>query len=444
MKPTAGATWALFILFAINALNFFDRQILGAVAEPIRREFNLSDGALGALTTAFTLLYAAAGVPLGRWADRGRRTTILAVGVFLWSLLTAASGLARSFWQLFSLRLAVGVGEACCAPAATSLIGDLVPPNRRGRALSTFMLGLPVGVAASYAASGVIARNYGWRYAFYLALVPGLLCAVAALWIGEPQRGATESHDVGTRARGNSAYLQVLSIPTMWWLILSGALHNFSMYALASFLTPFLMRFHGADIQTANFISMVVFGLSGLPGLILGGIVADAAAGRRTGSRLAVGALALFASAPLSFFALGRSRGDSLVFALLMGLACVLMYAYYSTVYPTIQDVIEPARRGTAMALYFFGMYVLGASFGPLGTGLASDYFTAQAARAAGVVASTPQALEPFRAGGLHSAMYVIPVLCLLLAVVLFAASRTAPRDIEKLQAWMRDSGPRT
>ena len=439
-QKRAGAWFTLWVLFAINAMNFFDRQILGAVGEPVRREWGLSDGAMGALGTAFTLLYAFVGVPFGRLADRAGRKWILSAGVLLWSLLTVASGMARNFWQLFVFRLGVGVGEASCAPAASSLIGDLFPARDRGRAMSVFMLGLPVGVALSFAASGIIARSYGWRAAFYVAGLPGLLCAVAVLFVREPKRGAAEAHGVGARKREGSPYRLVLGTPTMRWLILSGALHNFNMYAIGAFLTPFLMRYHGSDIQSANFVSMVAFGLSGAPGLVLGGMAADAWAGRRPDGRLLVGALAVLGSVPLLYLALGRPAGDTLGFMLLMGSGCALMYAYYSTVYSTIQDVTEPALRGTAMALYFFAMYVLGASLGPYGTGLVSDFFTARAAEAAGVTATTQQALEPFRAAGLHSAMYAIPVLGALLTLVLFAASRTVAKDAESLQRWMRDS----
>jgi MFS family permease len=141
------------------------------------------------------------------------------------------------------------------------------------------------------------------------------------------------------------------------------------------------------------------------------------------------------------------------------------MFAYYSTVYSTIHDVVEPSLRGTAMALYFFAMYVLGASFGPVFTGLASDYFTFQAASAAGAVAPLPfgdlmlaefrsligeskgfdlRALEPFRAQGLHTALYIVPILATILAVVLLAASRTVKKDVETLQAWMKGQGAPT
>ncbi len=439
MMDRRRTTYALAVLFAINALNFFDRQILGAVTEPIRKEWALSDSAIGMLGTAFTLLYAAVGVPLGRLTDSAKRKQILAGGVFVWSLLTAASGLAMGYWQLFALRLGVGVGEATCAPAATSLIGDLYPANKRAKALSIFMLGLPVGIALSYAVSGWVAHSYGWRTAFFVAGLPGLACTLAVLFMTEPQRGATEAHGVGARRRAGSPYRLVLTTPTMWWIIASGALQTFNMYAIGSFLTPYLMRYHGLDIRAAGFISMVVFGLSGIPGLMLGGYVADAIAKRRDDGRLLLAAFALLVSVPLIFFALQQPGGNMLAFSILMGAGVAAMNVYYSTVYPAIQDVIEPSLRGTAMSLYFFAMYVLGAALGPLGTGLASDFFTARAAQAAGVIELTQPSLEPFRAAGLHSAMYIIPALGLLLTLVLYAASRTVTKDMAILNRWMRE-----
>ncbi|HXG67352.1 MAG TPA: MFS transporter [Blastocatellia bacterium] len=446
MTSQARIFFALAVLFAINTMNFFDRQILGVIAEPIRREWGLSDSAMGLLGTAFTLIYAAVGVPLGRLTDRSARTRILAVGVFVWSLLTAASGLARNYAQLFAMRLGVGIGEASCAPASASLIGDLFPARKRAMAMSVFMMGLPIGIALSYAVSGAIAHSYGWRTAFFVAGIPGILCAIAVLFVREPQRGATEVHNIGAMKREGSPYLLVLSIPTMWWIILSGALHNFNMYAIGSFLSPFYTRYHFSGMalseatRDAGLYATFVNGLSGIPGLLLGGILGDAIMKKRKNGRMLVGATAILISVPLNYLALGRPAGDAMGFSILLGLGVGSMYAYYSTVYSTIQDVIEPSLRGTAMALYFFAMYVLGASMGPVGTGFLSDFFTQRAAAAAGVVDMTPAALEPFRAAGLHSAMYAIPILGALLTLVLFAASRTVTKDMEKLQQWMRES----
>jgi MFS family permease len=456
-----GAAYALVVLFAINLMNFFDRQIIGGVAEGIRREWALSDTALGLLGTVFTLLYAVVGLPLGRLADRQERRVILAAGVFLWSLLTAASGLTRSFAQLIAARLGVGIGEATCSPASTSLIGDLFPPGRRARAVAIWMLGLPLGLGLANGAGGWILQNWGWRNAFYVAAVPGLLCAGLALLMREPRRGMTETHAVGARRRSGNPYWLVLATPTMLWVIVSGALHNFNMYALGAFVAPFLVRFHRMNFLEAGWIAAVVYGFSGVVGLTAGGVLADRLHARRVDGRLLVGTSAIAVCAPLIFLGLMRPRGDVFGFALLAGAGSGVMFAYYSTVYSTIHDVVEPALRGTAMALYFFAMYVLGASLGPVGTGLASDYFTFQAASRAGAVTPLPfgrlmlaelrslvgeskgfdlKALEPFRAEGLHTAMYIVPILAAILAVVLFIASRTVGRDAARLQKWMRQN----
>jgi MFS family permease len=182
--------FTLCVLLGINTMNFFDRQVLPAVQEKIRTAWGLSDAELGWLGTAFILLYAVVGLPLGRLADVGRRRWILAIGVGLWSVLTLGSGFAWNFWSLFALRLGVGVGEATCAPAASSLIGDLVPAKWRARAMALFMLGLPVGLALSYLVSGTVAKWLGWQSAFFVAGLPGLLLALAAVFLADPQRGA--------------------------------------------------------------------------------------------------------------------------------------------------------------------------------------------------------------------------------------------------------------
>ncbi|MBI4600441.1 MAG: MFS transporter [Planctomycetes bacterium] len=443
--PRTGASFALAVLFAINAVNFYDRQVLGALAEPIRKDWRLSDGDIGLLGTAFTFVYAAVGVPLGRLADVVSRRWILSGAVFAWSLLTAASGLARGFGELFALRMGVGIGEAACAPAASSLIGDLFPAGRRGKALSAFMLGLPLGLALSYFVSGRVAQAYGWQRAFLVAGVPGIVLAVLALALPEPARGAAEAREPAGAAAGGPAaaprtagpegrlapYLRVLSIPTLLWIVVSGALHNFNMYALGSFLAPYLERFHGLSLKEAGDASMAV-SLCGAPGLLLGGLAADLAARRSARGRLAVGAFAALASVPFAYLALTRPAGQALGFTACLGAAGLLMYVYYSSVYATIHDVVEPRLRGTAMALYFFAMYFLGAALGPWATGALSDGLTRRAALAAGVTVTTPEALEPFRGEGLRGALHLVPVLALLLAFVLLAATRTVARDMAR------------
>lgn len=424
-------TFALWVLFGINAINFYDRQILPAVAEPIRKEWGLSDSSLGLLATAFTLLYAFVGVPFGRLADTGSRTRLLAAGCAVWSLLTAASGLAQSFWMLFAARLSVGVGEASCAPAANSLIGDLYPPERRAKALSIFMLGLPTGMFLSFLLSGLIADAYGWRAAFYLACLPGLLLAGAALLVAEPRHSPGEGH-TSSPHRPGSPYAVVLGIPTMLWIIVSGALHNFNLYAASSFMTAFLGRYHALGLKSAAFAASLIFGISGTLGVLLGGWASDRFGRTRTDGRLLLAAVAMAVAAPCVYLSLRQPGGAVIPFVVLMGAGLACMYVYYSSVYAAIQDVVEPGLRGTAMAVYFLAMYVLGASLGPVSTGILSDYFARGAMTAAGATGMT----EPFKAVGLHQAMHVIPVLCLALAAVLYAASRTVGRDMGRLEAW--------
>ena len=430
------ARFALWVLFGINMMNFFDRQIPAAVTEPIRKEFMLSDTHLGWLATAFTLIYAFAGVPLGRLADRGARTKVLAVGLTAWSALTAASGLAWNYWSLFAARLGVGIGEASCAPAGNALIGDLYPAHRRARAISIFMLGLPIGIFLSNLLSGRIAQAYSWRTPFFIAFFPGLLLALLALRIREPKRGQAEVYQVKELVREGSPYWRVLSIPTMWWIILSGALHNFNAYAVNSFMPALLGRYHGLDLQHATTISAFVLGAVGVVGLLGGGWAADWVSRKRANGRVLLSAICLAISTPCVYLAIGQPKGSLVGFIALMGVGWMLIYVYYVTIYPAIQDVVEPSLRGTAMALYFFAMYMLGGSFGTTILGMLSDHFAKRAMYAAGATVMA----EPFRAAGLHSAFYVVPLVSLILALVLFAASRTVASDMEKLQRWMRES----
>jgi MFS family permease len=432
-QPKEKVRQTLAILFAINLLNFYDRAIFGALAEPIRKEWVLSDSQIGWLATAFTLLYAVVGVPLGRLADRGKRPLLLGWGVAAWSILTAASGFAWNYGSMFAARLGVGVGEAACAPAANSLIGDLYPAARRARALAIFMLGLPFGNFLGTFVSGHVAAAYGWRMAFYIACIPGLLLVVPAMRVLDPPRGAAESSHLAGRLSPGSPYKSVLKIPTMRWIIVTGALFNFNMYAIATFLPAYLGRYHSLDLKQSNTAAAIVLGLSGVLGLLLGGWAADRVSTIRANGRLLVCAASSFLMALCIYLALNVPPGQVIFFVALMGTGCMAGYVYYSAVYATIQDVVQPRLRGTAMALYFLAMYLLGGSFGPVLTGKLSDHF----ARSAMTTAGASSLNEHFRAVGLHSAMYVIPVCGALLVVVLLGACRTVSGDMSELQTWM-------
>jgi MFS family permease len=420
--------YALFVLFAINFMNFYDRQVVGAIGERIKQEWQLSDSQLALLTTAFVLLYAVVGLPLGRWADVGSRRVILAASVLVWSAFTALSGLAAGFTSLFLFRLGVGVGEAGCAPAANSLIGDLFPAEQRARAIGIFMLGLPFGLAASFLLSGLVAEwTGGWRSALLVAAAPGFVLGLLALKLPEPQRGAADQTSAAGAGSTMDAVRRVLSVPTMRWIIASGALVNLIMYALAAFVTSFLVRYHGLGLGPATRVSGVVYGVAGAIGILLGGWLADRAARTRIQGRLQLAALVMGLSAPLAWIALSQGRGEATVFALFLTPVCVCFYCYYPSVYATIQDVIEPRTRGMAMAVYFFVFYLFTAA-GLFGFGRLSDGLAKRA------VASGSAAAEA-SAVGLHGAMYSIPILAALLAIVLWAGSRQVARDHSRIRA---------
>ncbi len=423
--------FTLALLFGLNFMNFYDRQVVGAIGERLKNDWQLTDGQLGGLSTAFILLYAVVGIPLGRLADRGRRPAILGAGALVWSAFTALSGLASGFASLFIFRMGVGVGEASCAPAANSLLGDLFPKHQRARAISIFMLGLPLGLGASYAVSGLIMQaTGGWRGALFVAAIPGLILGLLAFLLPEPVRGSADGHASATTSADPEAIRAILRIPTMWWIILSGALLNLNMYAMGGFLTSFMIRYHGLDIGNANFFISVVYGFGGGIGMLAGGWLGDRAARRRVEGRLRTAALALVMAAPFVVMALQQARGSYWSFALLMLPGCFLHYIYYSTVYASIQDIVEPARRGTAMSVYFLAFY-FATAIGLYAFGKLSDHL------AAGAVAAGASLVES-RALGLYGAMYVIPVVATLVGAVLWAGSRTMAADHARMQERLR------
>jgi len=424
--PSKSPSRALSVLFAINILNFYDRQVLGALLEPIRREFHLSDTQLGALGTLPIVLYALVGLPLGRLADSGSRKRLLAAGVAVWATLTALGGLVQSYLLLMVSRLGVFVGEAACAPAATSWIGDLFPAERRARALALFMLGVPIGGALSYAISGPVAQAWGWRTALVVAALPAVLFIPALLGLEEPARGASEARRPAA-ATAAPAW-SVLRIPTMWWIIASGALVNFNLYALATFFPAFLMRYHGLSVGEAGLWAGIGYAAAGIAGGTIAGAWGDRVIHQRPDGRMLSASAAAFMAAPLALAGIRQPAGGAAAAIALIMIAYGFLNMYYGLVYSAIHDIVAPAVRGTTMAVYFLAMYLCGASFGPLITGRLSDFLARRAAHAAGAAALG----EAYRAIGLHQAMYVIPVLSAALALALYAGSRTIAADMAR------------
>jgi predicted MFS family arabinose efflux permease len=403
----ASAAPSLAVLFLVNVLNIYDRQALGAVLEPLRHEFHLSDTQLGALPTIFTVVYAIAGLPLGRMADRVSRRRLLAWGIAVWAGLTGLGGLAVNYAMLLATRLGVGIGEAVCAPVAVSWIGDLVERARRARAMAWFMMAVPVGVMLSFAISGPVAQAHGWRAAMALAALPAAALIPAVLWLREPERS-------GGPAASQGSVRDLLRVRALWWLAVSGAILNFTLYSFSTFVSAFLTRVHGVPVGMAGVWSGIGSGVAGVAGALAAGMWGD-----RGGApwRLRLSAAASLAAVPVGIAALRMPRGSAGAAVILLMAAYGLLQMYYTLVYAAIQDLVPSRLRGTAMAGYFTVMYLGGGAFGPLLTGRLSDYF------ARGVT-------EAARAYGLHQAMYVIPVMSGALAVVLWAAARSIRQPV--------------
>jgi predicted MFS family arabinose efflux permease len=423
--------FSVVVLFAINILNFYDRHVPGALVEPMREEFHLNDTQIGLLGSAFIWIYAIVGVPLGRIADSASRKKLLAWGVVIWTALTASAGLAITYAMLLLSRVGVGVGEASCAPAATSWLGDLFPPAKRSRVLALFMMGVPVGGGLGYLIGGPIAQAYGWRAAMVLAAVPAILLVPALLMLEEPVRGASEP-DLGALAR--ASIWNVLRIPTLWWIIASGALLNFNAYAFATFIPAFLHRVHGLSVARSGMATGVLYLIGGVSGGLLSGHLGDYIVHRRKDGRMLCAAAVALVTVPLACIGILQPAGALLTGAVFLGLTYASISTYYGFVYSAIQDIVAPNQRAATMAIYFMAMYMCGASLGPLLTGRISDVLAHRAAALAGSATVT----ESFRAVGLQQAMLIIPVLSVALAFVLYMGSRTIIADIERRETLAR------
>ena len=406
---------SLAVLFFVNVLNIYDRQALGAVAEPLRREFGLSDAQLGGLTTLFIVLYAVAGLPLGRLADTWSRRKLMALGVTVWAGLTALGATAATYAMLAATRLGVGIGEAVCAPAANSWIGSIVPVGKRARAMAGFMMAVPVGLMLSSAITGLAADAWGWRKALALAAAPAVLLVPTLLWLPEPERAAAGS--AGKRA----APLGLLRIPALRWIAASGAILNFALYSFSAFLPALLKRYHGMSVGQAGLWTGIGSGCAGVAGALLAGFLGDLIIRRWSNGRLLLAAGAALLAAPLAWLGISLPAGQSAAALALIMPAYGLLQMYYGLVYAALNDVVDPALRGTAMAGYLLVTYLGGAAFGPLLTGMLSDRFARMAAGGAAVT-------EAAKAIGLHQAMYVVPAMAAVLSLVLWGGARAAVR----------------
>jgi predicted MFS family arabinose efflux permease len=378
-SSSAYSNYVLGILFVVYVFNFVDRQVMSVFIGPIKEEFGVSDTAMGLLVGfAFALLYTIAGIPIARWADRGNRRNIIAIGLAVWSAMTVLSGMAKSFTLLAIARVGVGVGEAAGSPPAHSLIADYFPLNRRATALAIYASGAFVGSGIAYLGGGYLREYFDWRTAFIVVGAPGVLIAILLrLSVKEPPRGFSE---VGVRDDSSSTFTETLKFllsSRSWMLLMAGfSLVSLTGYAVLMWGYEFFGRVHGmSPIRIGQWMGLIV-GVGGSVGTVLGGVLVDRVTQKSLHLGVKVPVWVTLIGFPLGvMFLLAESPMLSILF---FAPFYVLLNIYIPAMYAANQALAKLRMRATASAIMLFIVNIVGAGLGPLIVGILSDYFRPQ------------------------------------------------------------------
>jgi len=335
---------------------------------------------MGFLTgTAFALFYSTAGIPIARAADRGSRKLVIILGLSAWSAMTVISGVVRSFWQLAVARVLVGVGEAAAVPAAQSLLADYFPPERRATAIAIFSMGANIGIMLSLAAGGFLGQHFGWRAAFVIVGLPGLLLALLVWWtLAEPVRGAAE----GVEAVPDEApsmrevYRYLVALPSFRHLVLAAGFYATASYGFITWAPTFLIRVHGLTQGEAGLWSGLLVGGGGAIGIYVGGRLSDALS--RGDGRWPVWTCALGAGVATPLAVAFLWVPDVRLAVVLWAPAAVLAQFYVAPSYAIAHALVKLRMRAVATAVILFSFNFLGLGFGPLVIGFANDALAAR------------------------------------------------------------------
>ncbi len=378
------ARWALFVLTLINLFNYLDRFVVAAVVESLKPALHLSDGEIGWLATGFILVYMLTSPIFGTLGDRGARPRLIAAGVAIWSLATALGGFARGFVSLFAARSTVGVGEAAYGTVSPALLADYFPVGERGRVFAVFSAAIPIGSAAGYMLGGFVDHHYGWRAAFFVAGVPGLLLAILASRLPDPPRGgqddaahADADHTAipvhgPVRGIGLRAYSVLLKNIPYVLIVLGYAAYTFGLGALAFWTPAFLERERGLSRIDATFQFGAIIVATGFVGTVAGGWLGDRLLKRFRESYMWVSGISTLAAAPFAFVAfMARDRS---IYTAAIVVAAVLIFMSTGPVNSAIINVVAPEMRATSVALSILAIHVLGDVPSPPLVGFVSDH----------------------------------------------------------------------
>lgn len=374
---TKGYTnYVLGVLVVVYVFNFVDRQILAILAESIKLDLGLSDTQIGALSgVAFGIFYATLGIPIARLADKYSRVNIISICLAIWSLMTALSGMAGNFWHLLLARIGVGIGEAGGSPPSHSLIADYFPVDARASALGIYALGIPVGILFGNLAGGWINEFFGWRNAFLLVGIPGIVLAlVLKFTVKEPPRGYSEGK---TQTKEQVPFSEVLK--TMWGfksfrhLSLGAATQAFVGYGAIAWMPAFLIRTHDMSSGEVGTALGLIIGIAGGLGTFLGGFLADKLGKNDRRWYMWLPAFGFLIAVP---FSLGVYLVDSLYAALAFYIIPAFMVNLYTgPTFGMTQSLAPLVMRSAASALLLFIINIIGLVFGPTTVGFLSDLF---------------------------------------------------------------------
>lgn len=366
--------YVLGVLVVVYTFNFIDRQILSILMQSIKADLGLSDQALGLLAGfAFAACYASIGIPLALWADRRNRRNLISLSLAVWSAMTAVCGLAQNFWQLALARIGVGIGEAGCSPAAHSLISDYYPPKERATALGIYALGIPLGIMFGLFIGGWINQRFGWRAAFFVVGIPGLLLALLVrLTLPEPRRGLSEQRATSGAAPSFRATLRFVSArPAFLHLSFGSALAAFLGYGTAAWFPAFLIRSHGMSTSEIGFKFGLLSGVVGGLGMFLGGVLADRLGARDPrwyGWIVAVGMLAAMPFGAAAYWV------QDPTWALLLFIPSIFAANFWqATTLAQVQSMVGLQMRAMASAILLFVVSMIGLGIGPWAIGWVSD-----------------------------------------------------------------------
>lgn len=367
--------YALGVFTAVYMVNLLDRQLLAILIEPIRTELGLSDTQIGFLSgISFAIFYTFLGLPIARLADHTNRRNIVAVAAILWSVMTAACGLAASYGWLLVARIGVAIGQAGATPPIHSLISDYFPPQRRTSAMAIYAIGAALGGVLSFAAGGILSQIYGWRMAFIIMGIPGIFLGMLMLFtVREPPRGHWESTASSEAAPPISTVLKHLwELKTFRHLSLGGALAAFALYSMGQWTPAFFIRVHEMSLAQAGIALAVVGALTTVTGTIAGGMLAERLG--RTDRRwlMLLPGLGVLISTP--FLVSGFLARDLTTSLLFLAAATLLVSMQTGPIAAITQGLAPPRMRALASAVLLFVLNIIGMGLGPQFTGLISDW----------------------------------------------------------------------